>query len=80
LEIWSEGENLLKRPSEFVCKMKFFNTLPDVPSEAKLAVVALPLEEFGVFHPTSLQHEHKHEVVVGNDLALQVVLMCRFLF
>jgi hypothetical protein len=36
LEIWSESDNLLKRPSEFVCKMKFFNTLPDPPAESKV--------------------------------------------
>lgn len=49
LEIWSEEDNLLKRPTDFLCKMKFLNTLPDPPVEPKLLDVQWPLERLVVY-------------------------------
>ena len=72
LEIWSEGENLLKRPTDFICKMKFFNTLPDIPSEPKLLNIALPVETFAEYKTTSLQRDFRHDLIVRNDLSLGI--------
>jgi hypothetical protein len=72
LEIWSEGENLLKKPTDFICKMKFFNTLPDIPSEPKLLNISLPMETFAEYKTTSLQRDFKHDLIVRNDLSLGI--------
>jgi hypothetical protein len=76
LEIYSDAENGLKRPTEFVCKMKFFNTLPDVPSEPKFVDVSRPLKEFGEYYQTSLELNHKYDLIVAPDLSLDVRKFC----
>ncbi len=72
LEIYSDAENGLRRPSEFVCKLKFFNTLPDVPSEAKFVDVGRSLEELGDYFQSSLELNHKYDLIVAPDLGLNV--------
>ena len=72
LERWHDQDNLLKRPTDFICKMKFFNTLPDPPCDSKLLDIAVPLEQFGEFRATSLQRDHRHDIVLSNDLGLGI--------
>jgi hypothetical protein len=72
LEIWSESDNLLKRPSEFICKMKFFNTLPDPPADSKLLDIQWPLERLYQYAPTSLERDYQHDVLLDTTLGIVV--------
>ncbi len=72
MEIWNEGENLLKKPTDFICKVKFFNTLPEIPSEPKLLNISLPVETLGEYRSTSLQRDFRHDLIVRSDLGLDI--------
>lgn len=65
----------MKKPTDFICKMKFFNTLPDPPCDPKLLDLSAPLERFGDFQPFSLQADYKHELVLGADMGLNIDLV-----
>eukprot|EP01104_Vermistella_antarctica_P008632 TRINITY_DN216_c0_g1_i1.p1 TRINITY_DN216_c0_g1~~TRINITY_DN216_c0_g1_i1.p1 ORF type:complete len:582 (-),score=213.52 TRINITY_DN216_c0_g1_i1:41-1786(-) len=66
--------NRLKEPSDFLCQMKFFNHLPDVPFPPKLLDIAVDPLRYVRYKPTSLEkmfkQPHIPDVTLGTPLTL----------
>ncbi|KJH45586.1 Paf1 [Dictyocaulus viviparus] len=64
------------RGSDFICKPRFRNTLPDVPFPGKfLPCPFVELERFIDYKPTSLEMEYKFEVQCEMDMGLNLDLI-----
>ncbi|MCO5574985.1 hypothetical protein L7F22_028782 [Adiantum nelumboides] len=68
-------ENRLKRPSTFVCKIKFRNELPDPVSQPKLLQVNSDKDRFCKYSITSLEKTLKHRLLVDSDLGIPLDLL-----
>ncbi|RLU24296.1 hypothetical protein DMN91_002384 [Ooceraea biroi] len=54
--------------SEFICRMKYGNTLPDIPSDPKFIT-------FVEYNPTDLERTYKYEILMENDLGVDIDLI-----
>mmetsp|Transcript_3432 Transcript_3432/g.12374 ORF Transcript_3432/g.12374 Transcript_3432/m.12374 type:complete len:510 (-) Transcript_3432:806-2335(-) len=65
----------LHRDTNFVCRIKFSNTLPIATGECKLLPLEFDKERFTRYQPTTLEKNHKHELLVEPDLGIPVDLL-----
>lgn len=56
-------------------KVKFNNTLPDIPFDPKFLINPLNLSRFVQYEPTSLERNSKHELLVPPDLGVDIDLI-----
>lgn len=68
-------DNRLKRPSTFVCKIKFRNGLPDPVSQPKLLQVNNDKERYCKHAITSLDKVQKHKFLTDFDLGIPLDLL-----
>lgn len=68
-------DNRLKRPSTFVCKIKFRNELPDPVSQPKLLQVNNDRDRYSKYSITSLEKTQKHRLLVDSDLGIPLDLL-----
>lgn len=68
-------DNRLKRPSTFVCKIKFRNELPDPISQPKLLQVNNDRDRYSKYGITSLEKMQKHRLMVDSDLGIPLDLL-----
>ncbi len=62
--------------SELVCKVKYNNTLPDIPFEPKFIAYPFEANRFINYAPTSLERNYK---VCKNDLKLiRLFIICHY--
>ncbi|MFH4979209.1 hypothetical protein AB6A40_005918 [Gnathostoma spinigerum] len=62
--------------SDFVCRFKYSNTLPDIPFEAKfLACPFVSLNRFIEYKPSSLEKNFKFELLAEPDLGINIDLI-----
>ena len=61
--------------NEFLCKFRYFNTLPDLPFDAKL--LAYPFDElrFAKYTTTSLEKNYKFQMHTEADLGITIDLI-----
>ncbi len=61
--------------SELVCRVKYSNSLPDIPFDPKF--IAYPFEPNRFIHyaPTSLERNYKYELLTEHDLGVHVDLI-----
>ncbi len=64
-----------EKKSELVCRVKYNNTLPDIPFDPKF--IAYPFEPNRFIHyaPTSLERNYKYELLTEHDLGVHVDLI-----
>ncbi|CAM8960829.1 unnamed protein product [Rhodiola kirilowii] len=69
------GENKLKKPTTFLCKMKFRNELPDASSQIKLMTLPKDSDRFTKYTITTLEKTFKPELHVDGDLGIPLDLL-----
>jgi hypothetical protein len=67
-----EQPNLLKKESEFISKLQFRNTLPDIPFDPKLLILPFDNSRYVRYNPTSLEKHHKHVLFNEPDLGIPI--------
>ncbi|PSS09766.1 hypothetical protein CEY00_Acc12681 [Actinidia chinensis var. chinensis] len=68
-------ENRLKKPTTFICKLKFRNELPDPTAQPKLLSLRRDKERFTKYTITSLEKMHKPRLYVEPDLGIPLDLL-----
>lgn len=68
-------ENRLKKPTTFLCKLKFRNELPDLTAQPKLMSLRRDKDRFTKYAVTSLEKMHKPELYVEPDLGIPLDLL-----
>lgn len=64
-----------ERRSDFICRLKYCNTLPDLPFDAKFIMYPFKLTRFIEYKPTFLEHCYKYEILTEHDLGVKVDLI-----
>jgi len=59
----------------FVCNVKYTNTLPDIPFDAKFIAYPFESNRFIQYKPTSLEKNYKHELLTESDLDVTIDLI-----
>ncbi|KAI4381897.1 hypothetical protein MLD38_007919 [Melastoma candidum] len=68
-------ENRLKKPTTFLCKMKFRNELPDTSAQLKYMAFKKDQDRFAKYTITSLEKNWKPELHVEPDLGIPLDLL-----
>lgn len=68
-------ENRLKKPTTFICKMKFRNELPDPTEQRKLMSLKRDKDRLSKYRITSLEKLHKPQLYVESDLGIPLDLL-----
>ncbi|XP_042419340.1 protein PAF1 homolog isoform X2 [Zingiber officinale] len=68
-------ENRLKKPTTFICKMKFRNELPDPTTQPKLLALNKDKDRFSRYTITSLEKMHKPKLYIEQDLGIPLDLL-----
>ncbi|KAL6002332.1 hypothetical protein ACLOJK_034263 [Asimina triloba] len=68
-------ENRLKKPTTFLCKLKFRNELPDPSSQPKLLAISTDKDRYSRYTITSLEKMHKPQLFVERDLGIPLDLL-----
>lgn len=72
----SESHPLYKTKSNFVCHdMKFQSALPTIPLDAKLLAYPLDLQRFVPYRTTTLEKNHKFDLLTESDLGIHIDLI-----
>uniref|UniRef100_A0A4P6D7S0 RNA polymerase II-associated factor 1 homolog n=1 Tax=Rhodnius prolixus TaxID=13249 RepID=A0A4P6D7S0_RHOPR len=64
-----------ERRSELVCRVKYCNTLPDIPFDPKFITYPFESTRFIEYKPTSLERHYKYEVLTEHDLGVTIDLI-----
>lgn len=68
-------ENRLKKPTTFLCKLKFRNELPDPSAQPKLMALKRDEDRFTKYTITSLEKMYKPQLFVEPDLGIPLDLL-----
>ncbi|KAI3851310.1 hypothetical protein MKW92_011065 [Papaver armeniacum] len=68
-------ENRLKKPTTFLCKLKFRNELPDPTAQPKLMLLNTNKDLYTKYTITSLEKMHKPKLFVEPDLGIPLDLL-----
>lgn len=68
-------ENRLKKPTTFLCKLKFRDELPDSTSQPKLLSIRRDKDRAAKYSVTSLETVHKPQLYVEPDLGIPLDLL-----
>ncbi|XP_072967509.1 protein PAF1 homolog [Typha angustifolia] len=68
-------ENRLKKPTTFLCKMKFRNELPDPTAQPKLLPLNTDKDRYTKYTITSLEKLHKPKLIPEPDLGIPLDLL-----
>ena len=61
--------------SELVCRVKYCNTLPDIPFDPKFLEFPFESSRFVAYKPTSLEKNYKYDLLTEHDLGITVDLV-----
>ncbi|KAL2740093.1 RNA polymerase II-associated factor 1 [Vespula squamosa] len=61
--------------SELICRVKYCNTLPDIPFDPKFITYPFESTRFIRYNPTSLERNYKYEVLTEHDLGVEIDLI-----
>uniref|UniRef100_A0A3P9JDD1 RNA polymerase II-associated factor 1 homolog n=1 Tax=Oryzias latipes TaxID=8090 RepID=A0A3P9JDD1_ORYLA len=64
-----------KVTSGIVCRVKYCNTLPDIPFDPKFITYPFDQHRFVQYKATSLEKQHKHELLTEPDLGVTIDLI-----
>ncbi|KAL1199384.1 PAF1-like protein [Cardamine amara subsp. amara] len=68
-------ENRLKKPTTFICKLKFRNELPDPTAQLKLMTIKRDKDQYTKYTITSLEKLWKPKIFVEPDLGIPLDLL-----
>lgn len=63
-----------------ICRVKYCNTLPDIPFDLKYITYPFANDRFVQYNPTSLERNYKYEVLTEHDLGVTIDLINRDLY
>lgn len=66
--------------SDIICKVKYSNTLPDIPFDLKFLTYPFESDRFIQYNPTSLERNYKFEVLTEHDLGVTIDLINRDIY
>ncbi|XP_004922631.1 RNA polymerase II-associated factor 1 homolog [Bombyx mandarina] len=69
-----------ERRSELLTKVKYCNTLPDIPFDLKFITYPFPSTRFVQYNPTSLEKSYRYEVLTEHDLGVHIDLINRDIY
>lgn len=69
------AENRMKKPTTFICKLKFRDELPDVTAQPKFMSLKRDKERAAKYGITSLENVHKPHLYVEPDLGIPLDLL-----
>nr|XP_026490376.1 RNA polymerase II-associated factor 1 homolog [Vanessa tameamea] len=69
-----------ERRSELVTRVKYCNTLPDIPFDLKFITYPFPSTRFIQYNPTSLEKNYRYEVLTEHDLGVHIDLINRDIY
>ncbi|KAF2903243.1 hypothetical protein ILUMI_02939 [Ignelater luminosus] len=64
-----------ERKSELICRVKYCNTLPDIPFDLKFIAYPFESSRFIQYNPTSLERNYRYEVLTEHDLGVSIDLI-----
>ncbi|KAJ8308672.1 hypothetical protein KUTeg_013546 [Tegillarca granosa] len=64
-----------ERRSELVCRVKYNNTLPDIPFDPKFITYPFESNRFVDYKPTSLERSYKYDLLTEHDLGVTIDLI-----
>ncbi|KAG0424418.1 hypothetical protein HPB47_028355 [Ixodes persulcatus] len=64
-----------ERRSELVCRVKYCNTLPDIPFDPKFIAYPFEPNRFVSYKATSLERNYKHDLLTEHDLGVTIDLI-----
>uniref|UniRef100_A0A8C1DAX8 RNA polymerase II-associated factor 1 homolog n=1 Tax=Cyprinus carpio carpio TaxID=630221 RepID=A0A8C1DAX8_CYPCA len=70
-----DGHRTLHRVSGVVCRVKYGNSLPDIPFDPKFITYPFDQHRFVQYKATSLEKQHKHELLTEPDLGVTIDLI-----
>ncbi|CAA6659867.1 unnamed protein product [Spirodela intermedia] len=68
-------DNRLKKPTTFLCKLKFRNELPDPTAQPKLLALNIDKDRYTRYNITSLEKMHKPKLYLEPDLGIPLDLL-----
>uniref|UniRef100_A0A1A9UR55 RNA polymerase II-associated factor 1 homolog n=1 Tax=Glossina austeni TaxID=7395 RepID=A0A1A9UR55_GLOAU len=69
-----------EKKSDLICRIKYGNNLPDIPSDLKFLQYPFDSHRFVQYNPTSLERNYKYEVLTEHDLGVTIDLINRDLY
>lgn len=66
--------------SDIICRVKYCNTLPDIPFDLKFITYPFEGDRFVQYNPTSLERNYRYEVLTEHDLGVSIDLINRDLY
>lgn len=63
-----------------ICRVKYSNTLPDIPFDLKFLIYPFQSNRFIQYNPTSLEKNYKYEVLTEHDLGVTIDLINRDIY
>ncbi|XP_055294950.1 RNA polymerase II-associated factor 1 homolog [Sitodiplosis mosellana] len=70
----------IEKKSELISRVKYCNTLPDIPFDLKYITYPFANDRFVQYNPTSLERNYKYEVLTEHDLGVTIDLINRDLY
>jgi RNA polymerase II-associated factor 1 len=64
-----------EKRSDLLCRVKYCNTLPDIPFEPKFITYPFEQSRFIQYNATSLERAYKHELLTEHDLGVTIDLI-----
>lgn len=69
-----------EKRSELITRVKYCNTLPDIPFDLKFITYPFENDRFIQYKPTSLERNYRYEVLTEHDLGVTIDLINRDLY
>ncbi|XP_014677153.1 PREDICTED: RNA polymerase II-associated factor 1 homolog [Priapulus caudatus] len=64
-----------QKRSDLVVRVKYCNTLPDIPFDPKFITYPFESNRFVQYNPTSLERNYKHDLLTEHDLGVNIDLI-----
>ena len=64
-----------ERRSDLICRVKYCNSLPDIPFDPKFLAYPFDTQRFIAYNPTGLERNYKYELLTEHDLGVTIDLI-----
>lgn len=64
-----------EKQKQLICRVKYSNTLPDIPFDPKFISYPFDANRFVLYNPTSLERNFKYDMLTEHDLGVSIDLI-----
>lgn len=64
-----------EKQKQLICRVKYSNTLPDIPFDPKFISYPFEANRFVQYNPTSLERNFKYDLLTEHDLGVSIDLI-----